>query len=493
MSSLNKLQNENDRINQQIKIQKDLTNKYKLKLTQIEKEKANLLLTNQKKEKKINEDNNKINELKKEIENIKLNLENENNDNKKENSNFEKEKYELKQKQQLNDEKINELQEKILKLENQLKNENESKRQSKDISLLYNLNNSNNNGDFFLTGNELNELKDKHERLIKNIEENNLNLNNIKAEKENLENEYEEIEKEKEEYNSKIIIKNEELEKILNENNIVSNSFYENKMSNQKLIINFNNLKIKFKALSIDKNDLEEVILKQEGKVNELNNNVSKIIALLNQKNSEIDDNKMYISKLKETIDELNDEFNKLKSKKEKAKKDEIKNLKNELMSLKLEKERNSSLSKANYSAINDNLYNYPKKNRINGKIKLKKIKNASALNEKLNHISKLSIKEPNNNYKPLYKNKNNIYDSDDDTEEILDNSNNFIEKTSRQEIKYQKVQNNDIENIKNIDINENYYNKSFIINNSKELIEIQDKEKITEFKSMLDNLLDQF
>ena len=107
MSSLNKLQNENDRINQQIKIQKDLTNKYKLKLTQIEKEKANLLLTNQKKENKINEDNNKINELKKEIENIKLNLENENNDNKKENSNFEKEKDELKQKATNNDEKIN--------------------------------------------------------------------------------------------------------------------------------------------------------------------------------------------------------------------------------------------------------------------------------------------------------------------------------------------------------------------------------------------------
>ena len=201
----------------------------------------------------------------------------------------------------------------------------------------------------------------------------------------------------------------------------------------------------------------------------------------------------MYINKLKETIDELNDEFNKLKSKKEKAKKDEIKNLKNELMSLKLEKERNSSLSKANYSIINDNIYNYSKRNRINGKMKLKKIKNASALNEKLNHISKVSIKEPNNNYKPLYKNKNNIYDSDDDTEEVLDNSNNFIEKTSRQEIKYQKVQNNDNENIKNIDINENNYNKSFIINNSKELIEIQDKEKITEFKSMLDNLLDQF
>ena len=119
MTSLNKLQNENNRINQQIKIQKDLMNKYKLKLTQIEKEKANLLLTNQKKEKKINEDNNKINQLKEEIENIKLNLENKNNNN--ENINFEKEKDELKQKQQINDEKINELQNKILKLENQLK------------------------------------------------------------------------------------------------------------------------------------------------------------------------------------------------------------------------------------------------------------------------------------------------------------------------------------------------------------------------------------
>ena len=499
MSSLNKQQNENDRINQQIKIQKDLINKYKLKLTQIEKEKANLLLTNQKNEKKINEDNNKINEFKKEIENIKLYLENENNDNKKENFNFEKEKDELKQKQQLNDEKINELQDKILKLENELqnlKNENESKRESKDISLLYNLNNNNNNkGDFFLTGNELNELKDKHARIIKNIEENNLNLNNIKTEKDNLEKEFEEIEKEKEEYNSKINIKNEELEKILNENNIVSNSFYENKMSNQKLIINYNNLKIKFKALSIDKNDLEEVILKQEGKVNELNTNVAKIISLLNQKNSEIDDNKMYINKLKETIDELNDEFNKLKSKKEKAKKDEIKILKNELMSLKLEKERNSSLSKGNFSVINDNIYNYSKKNRINGKMKLKKIKNASALNEKLNHISKLPIKEYNNNYKPLNKNKKNIDDSDDNTEEVLDNSNNFIEKTSRHEINYKKIKNKDNDNIKNIDIddNNNNYNKSFIINNTKELIEIQEKDKITEFKSMLDNLLDKF
>jgi len=73
------------------------------------------------------------------------------------NSNFEKEKDELKQKATNNDEKINELQNKILKLENQLKNENENKRESKDISLLYNLNNSNNNnGDFYLTGNELN-------------------------------------------------------------------------------------------------------------------------------------------------------------------------------------------------------------------------------------------------------------------------------------------------------------------------------------------------
>ncbi len=64
MNSLNKLQYENERINQQIKIQKDLKNKYKLKMTKIVKEK-DLLLINQKKENKINEDNNKIKQLKK--------------------------------------------------------------------------------------------------------------------------------------------------------------------------------------------------------------------------------------------------------------------------------------------------------------------------------------------------------------------------------------------------------------------------------------------
>ena len=538
MTSIPKLQNENNRINQQIKTQSELMNKYKIKLTEIEKEKAKLLTTIQNKEKKINEDNNIINKLKIELETIQSNFNYEKED-KNENFELEDEKEELKQKQKLNDEKINELQIKLLKLEDQLKIESE--RDQKDLSLLI-PNYNNNNGDLFLTGNELNELKEKNERLQKNIEENNLEINNMKIENEKLKIECNNVQKEKEEYNFKMNVKNEELEKVLNENNILSNTLYESKMGNQKLIINLNNIKIKFKALKIDKNDLEEVILKQEGKVTELNNNVSKIITLLNKKNSEIDDNKMYITKLKETIDELNIEFNKLKAKKEKAKKDEIKLLRNELMSLKMEKERNNSLSKGNISVINENIYNFSKRNKMNGKLKLKKIRNSSAFHEKISYVPKGEIKEYRN-YKPLSNNmikqNNNDNEDNEDTEKLLDSSMNFIEKTYRNDMIYRKyhnkynkvlsnvnnsnnissMNNNDITNIvnKNINITSNINNneissynnnnlnnnisninennnKSYVINDSpNNLQDNQEKEKISEFKSMIDDLIEQF
>ena len=200
MTSIPKLQNENNRINQQIKTQSELMNKYKIKLTEIEKEKAKLLTTIQNKEKKINEDNNIINKLKIELETIQSNFNFEKED-KNQNFELEDEKEELKQKQKLNDEKINELQIKLLKLEDQLKIESE--RDQKDLSLLI-PNYNNNNGDLFLTGNELNELKEKNERLQKNIEENNLEINNMKIENEKLKIECNNVQKEKEEYNFKM-------------------------------------------------------------------------------------------------------------------------------------------------------------------------------------------------------------------------------------------------------------------------------------------------
>ena len=112
MTSIPKLQNENNRLNKEIKIQKDLAEKYKFKLINIEKEKGQLITTLQKKENKIKEDNNLINELKNEIEIIKSNLLIEE-DNKKENSELGIQKDELIEKQKLNNDKINELLDKM--------------------------------------------------------------------------------------------------------------------------------------------------------------------------------------------------------------------------------------------------------------------------------------------------------------------------------------------------------------------------------------------
>ncbi len=492
MTSIPKLQNENNRLNKEIKIQKDLAEKYKFKLINIEKEKGQLITTLQKKENKIKEDNNLINELKNEIENIKSNLLIEE-DNKKENSELGIQKDELIEKQILNNNKINELLDKMSKLEQQLNDENKSQINLKENSLQQNENKE----DIFLTRNELSQLKEKHERLKKNIEENNSKLKNIKIENENLIIEFENIEKEKEKYISKINILDENLQQLINENNL-ANILYETKLVNQKLIINFNNIKIKLKALSIDKNDLEEIIIKQENKVNELNNNVYKIIILLNQKNSEIDDNNLYINRLQETIEELNNEFKKLKSKKEKEKNDEIKLLRNEFMNLKMEKERNNSLSRIYKNEIDENLNYYPKiKNIKNGKLKLKQIKNANSFNTK-SYINILQNTKPKvkKRIKPLKLNNiKNIYD-DEETERVLNNSLNFIEKHYKNDIFYKRYQEKYNINKKNNDfpINNNIRTKSYIINDSPhELLERQEKEQITEFKSMLDNIIEQF
>ena len=401
---------------------------------------------------------------------------------------------ELIEKQKLNNEKINELQNKILKLEQQLNDENDNQITLKENSLQ----NNENKDEVFLTRDELSQIKEKNERLKRNIEENNLKLNNAKIENENLINELENIEKEKENYISKINNLDENLQQFINEKKL-SNILYETKLGNQKLIINLNNIIIKLKALSIDKNDLEEIIIKQESKVNELNNNVYKIIILLNQKNSEIDDNKLYINKLHETIEELNNEFKKLKSKKEKEKNDEIKLLRNEFMSLKMEKERNNSLSRIHKNEVDDNTYNYPNiKNKIKGKFKLKQIKNANTYHTK-SYINILQNNKPKEKkrIKPLQLNyiKNNY--EDEETERVLNSSLNFIEKKYKNDIfykRYQEKYNNNNNKNNYFPINNKVRTKSYIINDSPhELLEKQEKEKITEFKSMLDNLIDQF
>ena len=248
-SSITNLEKEKAKLNKNITYQNDLINKYKNKLKVLEKEKKELSDKINKKEEKIEKDNNKINKLKEEIENIKKTLLNKI-DNLDENE-LTNEKNELEKGKQLNDEIIKELQNKIIELENDL----ETEKDNNEDNLIDNFNisdylsnNHNNDNDFFITGNLLVELKDKNEKLLKNIEKNKLNLEKLKQELNELKIE---LEKEINEQNVILItLQNKQgvLQKLLNEGNILSNKKYENKLENKHLYLIINNLNIKIKT-----------------------------------------------------------------------------------------------------------------------------------------------------------------------------------------------------------------------------------------------------
>ena len=95
-------------------------------------------------------------------------------------------------------------------------------------------------------------------------------------------------------------------------------------VENKKIKCSLDNIKIKCKNLEKDKKELEDVILEQENKVNELSSSVKNIIEMMNKKNSEITNNKIYIKNLEETIRDLNKEFRNMRLKKNKENSKEI-------------------------------------------------------------------------------------------------------------------------------------------------------------------------
>ena len=170
-SSISDFQKENSILNQNIKKQTEIINQYKNKLMEFEKEETKLIALKTKKENKIKKDDDIIKDLKNEIANIKECLSNLNN-NKNEFNEIEGEKLELEKENNQNTQIINELQNKILELENKLYTERENENSSlTDINITDFLNKNNNNNTLFITGNELVELRDKNEKLLKNIEE----------------------------------------------------------------------------------------------------------------------------------------------------------------------------------------------------------------------------------------------------------------------------------------------------------------------------------
>ena len=379
---VNVLKNENIELDNKLKKMNQLVSKLKLQISENEKEKKLIITTSNQKEqdlqnikKQLEQAKSKVDELKN-INNEKLkSLSNQNNI--------------LKNKSELDVNTIAELQEKITVLEFKLKSSNSNVNTKNKFSSLCNTHNyslvfegnpqknqvttlpdilgikfenqiDNQNDNLFLTGrNELLEMKENNQKLLEQLNMLQNELTKHQNERKNMNDEIEKFYKEKKELMDNLNKKNEILNNLKNEENQLNNNLMKQLMENKKIKNNLDNITIKCKNLEKDKKELEDVILEQEIKVNELSSSVNKIIEMMNQKNTEITNNKLYIKNLEETIKDLNREFYNMRMKKKKENSKEIVKLRTQLASLKKENQKLLEQNNQNIDKNNESIRNY--------------------------------------------------------------------------------------------------------------------------------------
>ena len=399
------LQHENNILNSEIKKLNDVVIKLKSQLTNYETEKKNLLLNSNKKENDLKEVKKKLTQTKKEVEDLKQKM-----DisliNQTKNVEELKSKNDILQKyKNENQTLLGQLQKKITDLEFQLKSKESQKnffksplKNDKNIILsispfskkpnenhanisphiinedetIKNLIDKNNyiqgNNELFLTGkNELIEMKEVNQRLNNELYELKKEMNLNKEEKLKLNEQLIKLQEEHRELLNLLKNKNQEINNKLNQQNQLSNDLMAQLNKNQQMRKHFENIKIKYSNLEKSKKELEDVILLQENKVNELAINVQEVSSLVKIKDKEIKDNKSYINNLEKTIKDLNNEFKIMRNKKNKETQKKINMLKLQINNLKREYENknNSSLNinmNFNDGSIyyrNNDLFNY--------------------------------------------------------------------------------------------------------------------------------------
>ena len=296
------LKNENTSLNNEIIKGNELISKLRKKIFNNDQEKKELLLINSSKDKEIKEIIKKLEEAKEKIgkikEKIKKFKENDIKDNNNpENSNLNN---------SIQNTIIN-LQNKITDLELELQNKKINKKfisleKKRSISMRYKGNNNsnsinniitknNNNGtindDLFLTGrNEAREYQENNLILECKLNKLKINLNNIEIEKNNLIKLLEQYTSEKKKMLILLNEKNEKINEKLNEGSKISNNIIKQIIENKKYNDLLFQIKIKKQNLEKDILDLENIILKQKTKINELSTSVGNIIKLIENRNN---------------------------------------------------------------------------------------------------------------------------------------------------------------------------------------------------------------
>ena len=487
------LKNENTSLSNEIIKGNDLINKLKKKILNNEQEKKELLLTNNKKDKEIKEIKKKLEETKGKIaeiqEKIKKFEENDIKENNKQNNN-------------LNNNiqyTIIKLQNKITELEFQLKNKKINNKRfislekKRSISMLYKSTNNyifknntiNNNDDLFLTGrNESKEYQEKNILLECKLNKLKIDLNNIEIERNNLIKLLEQYSTEKKKMLSTLNEKNEKVNDKLNGANNLNYNIMKQILENKKYNDMLFQIKIKKQNLEKDIFELENIILKQINKINDLSTSVENIVKIVENKNIEIKSNKNYIFNLENNIKEINKKFSNIKQNKytyNNIKKEELPKLLEQIEKLKkeyiylIEKNKNSlkfkNNIKINYNIINNNGNNI--------------IKDLNKYNfNKSKNISVIPNERYENKIKKIYHNQNN-YHSRNEFNEL----NGISPNNQRKIISGTRIKNinNISEDVLNKRFLNNYNYKKFNIDNYNKMkikIKPNNRDKINYFNS---------
>ena len=428
------LKNENTELDNKLKKVNQLVSKLKQQISENEQEKNKILTTSNQKELDLQN-------IKKQLEEAKFKVDELKNKNKEEISSLENQNNLLKNNSDINLNTIAEMQQKITDLELKLKSSTKHNT-SKKFLILSNIHNcsmaldatknknivtplpnilgmklENKDDNFFLTGrNELIEIKENNQKLLQQLNILQEELNKHKIDKNNLNIELEKYNKEKKDLIDKLNNKDEILNNKINQENELNNNLMKQLMENKKIKSSLDNIQIKFKTLERDKKELEDVILEQENKVNELSSSVKQIIEIMNKRNHEIINNKIYIKNLEETIRELNKEFKSMRIKKESNNSKEIIRLKNQLEKLKKE---NMKLLGYNQTI---------ETHRNNGYIP---IKNQIIISRNKNNNSEI---ENNHRYKKI-KIRHNVLKNNQNTNRIIPSAMNIANFASNQRL----------------------------------------------------------
>ena len=469
------LKNENTSLNNEIIKGNELISKLRKKIFNNEQEKKELLLSNGTKDKQIKEIKKKLEETKEKIAKIQEKIKKfEENDIK---GNDE-------QKPDLNNNiqnTISKLQSKITELEFQLKNQKINNKRfislekKRSISMLYKSNNNymlkknkiNNNDDLFLTGrNESKEYQEKNLILECKLNKLKINLNNIEIERNNLIKLLEQYSLEKKKMLLSLNEKNEKINEKLNEGNKLNDNIMKQIIENKKYNDMLFQIKIKKQNLEKDIFELENIILKQKNKINDLSLSIENIIKIMENKDNEIKSNKSYIFDLENNIKEINKQFLEYKQNNNiynNIKKDELPKLLEQIEELKkqyiylIEKNRKKLKIKNNIK-INYNIINNKEKNII-------KDINKNNFNKKNKNISIIPNERYKNGVQLFYINQNNIHSRNNFNELNKINSNEQRKIISKTKVKNvnnisEEILNRKILNNYKYQINMNNYNK---------------------------------